>query len=38
MWIGCHADSHEFAQWFGDDIAVRRPYQVDGPDRPTTDS
>ncbi|HMZ13178.1 MAG TPA: HD domain-containing phosphohydrolase [Mycobacterium sp.] len=30
MWIGCHADSHEFAQWFGDDIAVRRDsYQVD---------
>ena len=24
MWIGCHADSHEYAQWFGDDIAVRR--------------
>ena len=23
MWIGCHADSHEYAQWFGDDIAVR---------------
>lgn len=30
MWIGCHADSHEFAQWFGDDIAVRRDsYLVD---------
>ena len=30
MWIGCHADSHEFAQWFGDDIAVRRDsYFVD---------
>ncbi len=24
MWIGCHADSHEYAKWFGDDIAVRR--------------
>ena len=24
MWIGCHADSHEYARWFGDDIAVRR--------------
>lgn len=23
MWIGCHADSHEYTQWFGDDIAVR---------------
>jgi HD-GYP domain-containing protein (c-di-GMP phosphodiesterase class II) len=22
-WIGCHADSHEYAAWFGDDIAVR---------------
>ena len=21
MWIGCHADSHEYARWFGDDIA-----------------
>src|SRR5205807_2641820 len=20
MWIGCHADSHEYARWFGDDI------------------
>ena len=30
MWIGCHADSHEFAQWFGDDIAVRRDsYLID---------
>ncbi|MBB3603674.1 HD-GYP domain-containing protein (c-di-GMP phosphodiesterase class II) [Mycolicibacterium sp. BK556] len=30
MWIGCHADSHEFAQWFGDDISVRRDsYHVD---------
>lgn len=24
MWIGCHAESHEYARWFGDDIAVRR--------------
>ena len=23
-WLGCHADSHEQAAWFGDDIAVRR--------------
>jgi HD-GYP domain-containing protein (c-di-GMP phosphodiesterase class II) len=22
-WLGCHADSHEQAFWFGDDIAVR---------------
>ncbi|OKH74228.1 LuxR family transcriptional regulator [Mycobacterium sp. SWH-M5] len=30
MWIGCHADSHEYARWFGDDIAVRRDtYDVD---------
>lgn len=30
MWIGCHADSHEFARWFGDDIAVRHDsYLVD---------
>lgn len=30
MWIGCHADSQEFARWFGDDIAVRRDsYHVD---------
>lgn len=30
MWIGCHADSHEFARWFGDDIAVRHDsYFVD---------
>ncbi len=30
MWIGCHADSQEFARWFGDDIAVRRDsYLVD---------
>jgi HD-GYP domain-containing protein (c-di-GMP phosphodiesterase class II) len=30
MWIGCHADSHEFARWFGDDISVRHDaYLVD---------
>ncbi|MFG1930050.1 HD domain-containing phosphohydrolase [Mycobacterium sp. NPDC048908] len=30
MWIGCHADSHEYARWFGDDISVRRgSYLVD---------
>ena len=30
MWIGCHADSQEYAQWFGDDITVRREsYFVD---------
>lgn len=30
MWIGCHADSQEYARWFGDDIAVRRDaYLVD---------
>ncbi|HEU4363435.1 MAG TPA: HD domain-containing phosphohydrolase [Mycobacterium sp.] len=30
MWIGCHADSHEYAHWFGDDIAVRHDaYLVD---------
>jgi len=23
MWIGCHADSHEYTRWFGDDIAAR---------------
>jgi HD-GYP domain-containing protein (c-di-GMP phosphodiesterase class II) len=22
-WLGCHADSHEQAEWFGDDIALR---------------
>jgi HD-GYP domain-containing protein (c-di-GMP phosphodiesterase class II) len=22
-WLGCHADSHEQAAWFGDDIALR---------------
>ncbi len=30
MWIGCHADSQEYARWFGDDISVRRDaYLVD---------
>ncbi|MGW0035960.1 HD domain-containing phosphohydrolase [Gordonia sp. NPDC003376] len=30
MWIGCHADSPEYARWFGDDIAVRHDaYLVD---------
>ncbi len=24
LWIGCHADSHEFSRWFGDDLAMRR--------------
>jgi HD-GYP domain-containing protein (c-di-GMP phosphodiesterase class II)/DNA-binding CsgD family transcriptional regulator len=29
-WIGCHADSHELADWFGDDIAFRTDtYDVD---------
>jgi HD-GYP domain-containing protein (c-di-GMP phosphodiesterase class II) len=29
-WIGCHADSHEVAGWFGDDIAFRADsYRVD---------
>jgi HD-GYP domain-containing protein (c-di-GMP phosphodiesterase class II)/DNA-binding CsgD family transcriptional regulator len=29
-WIGCHADSHELAGWFGDDIAFRADsYRVD---------
>src|SRR3954471_18453661 len=23
LWIGCHADSHEFSGWFGDDLATR---------------
>src|SRR6476620_9986579 len=23
LWIGCHADSHEFSRWFGDDLATR---------------
>ena len=25
-WVGCHADSHEQAQWFGDDITARAGY------------
>lgn len=30
MWIGCNADSQEYARWFGDDIAVRSAaYLVD---------
>jgi len=30
MWIGCHADSHEYALWFGDDIRARHDsYAVD---------
>lgn len=30
MWIGCHADSQEYARWFGDDIGVRSAaYLVD---------
>jgi HD-GYP domain-containing protein (c-di-GMP phosphodiesterase class II) len=30
LWIGCHVDSHEFAQMFGDDIAIRADsYLVD---------
>ncbi len=30
LWIGCHADSHEFGRWFGDDLAMRRDsYQLD---------
>jgi HD-GYP domain-containing protein (c-di-GMP phosphodiesterase class II) len=29
-WVGCHADSHEQARWFGDDIALRRDiHEVD---------
>ncbi|HET7388098.1 MAG TPA: HD domain-containing phosphohydrolase [Nocardioidaceae bacterium] len=37
MWIGCHADSHEYAGWFGDDIAVRRDaYQLDWSGLPYT--
>ena len=39
MWIGCHADSHEYARWFGDDIAVRHDsYLSTGPDGRTTAS
>jgi hypothetical protein len=26
-WLGCHADSHEQAAWFGDDIALRAEAQ-----------
>jgi putative nucleotidyltransferase with HDIG domain len=30
MWIGCHADSHEYVRWFGDDITVKQQaYLVD---------
>src|SRR6476661_8117038 len=30
MWIGCHADSQEYARWFGDDISVRHDaYLID---------
>jgi putative nucleotidyltransferase with HDIG domain len=30
FWIGCHADSHEFSRWFGDDLAMRRgSYELD---------
>ncbi|HJQ02164.1 MAG TPA: HD domain-containing phosphohydrolase [Jatrophihabitans sp.] len=30
LWIGCHADSHEFSRWFGDDLAMRAgSYQLD---------
>ncbi|HET6625669.1 MAG TPA: HD domain-containing phosphohydrolase [Nocardioidaceae bacterium] len=30
LWIGCHADSHEYSRWFGDDIAIRRAsYELD---------
>ncbi|MGH2951881.1 MAG: HD domain-containing phosphohydrolase [Solirubrobacterales bacterium] len=29
-WVGCHADSHEQAAWFGDDIALRNEsYDID---------
>jgi HD-GYP domain-containing protein (c-di-GMP phosphodiesterase class II) len=24
MWIGCHAESHEYVRWFGDDITVKQ--------------
>jgi HD-GYP domain-containing protein (c-di-GMP phosphodiesterase class II) len=27
-WLGCHADSHEQAGWFGDDIALRADAQM----------
>jgi HD-GYP domain-containing protein (c-di-GMP phosphodiesterase class II) len=30
LWIGCHADSHEFSGWFGDDLAMRADsYELD---------
>ncbi len=30
LWIGCHADSHEFSHWFGDDLAMRGgSYELD---------
>lgn len=30
MWIGCHAESHEYVRWFGDDISVKQQaYLVD---------
>jgi HD-GYP domain-containing protein (c-di-GMP phosphodiesterase class II) len=30
LWIGCHADSHEFSGWFGDDLVMRRDsYDLD---------
>src|SRR3954447_20619285 len=30
LWIGCHADSHEFSRWFGDDLEMRRDsYRLD---------
>lgn len=37
MWVGCHADSHEYSAWFGDDIAVRAAsYNVDWSGLPYT--
>jgi HD-GYP domain-containing protein (c-di-GMP phosphodiesterase class II) len=37
MWIGCHADSHEYTHWFGDDIGVRHDsYFVDWSGAPYT--
>src|SRR3984885_1627833 len=34
-WVGCHADSHELAALFGDDIAFRADtYSVDMTGRP----
>lgn len=30
MWIGCHAESHEYVRWFGDDVLVKQQaYLVD---------